>query len=160
MNYEQGFRWMRETISLIYAHHRHPVPMTAMIFLYSETLGKGLAFLENNKNPKTNEKVSGFVSKYMPKLWKAMENFTDKENILANYYRNGLIHQMFMKNNVGIHEDANGITEYVYKSSDVPCSINIDRLVPEFLDGIAAYYSALCSDKTFLNAFNEAMSSE
>ncbi len=40
---EQGFRWIRETVALIYAHHRHPLPVVALIFMYAETLGKPLA---------------------------------------------------------------------------------------------------------------------
>ncbi|HEY7675836.1 MAG TPA: hypothetical protein VIG69_02100, partial [Candidatus Methylomirabilis sp.] len=74
--------------------------------------------------------------------------------ILGDYYRNGLVHQMFMKQNAGIHEDTLGRTDYVIRDfGGMPYSINIDRLVPEFLDGLSAYYRLLETDSGFRQTF-------
>lgn len=157
---EQGFRWLRETVALIYAHHQHPLPMVALIFMYAETLGKPLA-VEQGKgpNPSTKDKVCAFIEKYLPKLWNAVPSSLNKADVLGNYYRNGLVHQMFMKQNVGIHEDRSGNTSYISTGfPGIPVSINIDRLVPEFLDGLAAYYTRLLTDNTFLSLFETELS--
>ena len=149
---EQGFRWIRETIALIYAHHRHPLPMVALIFMYAETLGKPLVASE--KDQTTKAKVCAFIKDYLPKLWAAFEWNKEREKILGDYYRNGLVHQMFMKN-AGIHEDKLGDTQYVSQNiNDIPYSINIDRLVPEFLEGISIYYRKLETDNEFLKTFD------
>lgn len=148
---EQGFRWARETISLIYAHHRHPLPMVALIFMYAETFGKPL--LPSNGRT-TITKVCTFIERYLPELWTAFGWSSDREEILGNYYRNGLVHQVFMKENAGIHEDKSGDTQYVSRNfSGIPYSINIDRLVAEFLKGIGTYYRQLETDNAFLKTF-------
>ncbi len=132
--------------------------MVALIFLYSETLGKPLAKLDKGKNGSISDKVSAFVKRFLPKLWDAFERSEKLESIKTEWilrdYRNGLVHQIFMKDNSGIHEDVSGDTQYV--STDfpgVPYSINIDRLVPEFLEGIGEYYQLLETDSKLLNAF-------
>ncbi len=61
---------------------------------------------------------------------------------------------MFMKAGAGIHEDISGDTQYVSRNfSGVPYSINIDRLVPEFLEALGSYYRQLESDSAFLQTF-------
>lgn len=151
LHVEQGFRWARETINLIYAHHRHPLPMVAFIFMYAETLGKPLV-PANNRTTKT--KVCTFIERYLPKLWAAFGWSSEREEILGNYYRNGLVHQMFMKQNAGIHEDKSGDTQYVSQNfNGIPYSINIDRLFPEFLEALGSYYQKLETDNTFLQTF-------
>lgn len=155
---ERGFRWIRETVSLIYAHHQHPLPMVALIFMYAETLGKPLA-AQQKKAQTTKTKVSLFVQKCLPKLWAALAAFDNREDILSDYYRNGLVHEMFMKQDAGIHEDKSGDSSYVSTGfPGIPVSINIDRLVPEFLDGIAAYYNQLLTDRAFLDCFAQELS--
>lgn len=150
---EQGFRWMKETIYLMHAHHKHPLPMTALIFIYMETLGKPLA----KKNSNTTKKLVSFVETYMPLLWKELEDFEDREIILANF-RNGLAHQIFMKGNCGIHEDISGELSYVSKKfSNCSCSINVDHLVPEFIIGISKYYNHLTKDEKFLKKFEKEL---
>lgn len=152
---ERGFRWIRETVALIYAHHHHPLPMTALIFMYAETLGKPLT-----KSTKKEDRVCVFVEGYLPKLWAAFAWSTDRRRILGDHYRNGLVHQMFMKENAGIHEDKDNDTEYVSRNfASIPYSVNIDRLVPEFLDGINAYYRRLETDSEFRKKFEESMGS-
>ena len=149
---EQSFRWIRETISLIYSHHKHPLPMVAMIFMYAETLGKPLT---PKKGRTAEKKVSTFIKEYLPNLWDAFSFSYKREQILGNYYRNGLVHQMFMKMNCGIHE---GGTEYVsQKIQNVPFSINIDMLFPEFINGLSLYYKKLISDSFFLGSFKTEM---
>jgi hypothetical protein len=156
---EQGFRWMRETISLVYAHHRHPLPMVALIFMYAETLGKPLVIKDEGERRFTEEKVCAFVESYLPKLWAAFEWSGNRRNtILYDHYRNGLIHQMFMKEPAGIHEVHQGDTQYVWHNPEgTRFSINIDRLVPEFLDGINTYYQRLETDKEFLETFRREL---
>jgi len=135
--------------------------MTALIFMYCETLGKGLLYSDANPTPKTIDKVSEFISRYMPKLWNAIGDRTDRKEILGNHYRNGLAHQLFMKNGAGIHEDKSGDTNYfVPELGGTPYSINIDRLVPEFLDGIASYQSDLNLNQNFRNKFDGAMTAK
>ena len=152
---EKSFRWIRETISLIYAHHKHPLPMVALVFMYAETLGKPLLSKEDRT---TKNKVCQFLKEYLPELWKSFEWSSEREEILGDYYRNGLVHQMFMKENAGIHENVSGDTNYVSKTfQDVPYSINIDRLIPEFLQGINTYYRKLENDEMFLNNFLEKL---
>ena len=147
---EQGFIWIRETVTLIYAHHQHPLPMVALIFMYSETLGKALA----GGSASTKDKVCSFVKTYLPKLWASFSWSGDRERILGDYYRNGLVHQMFMKQNAGIHEDKLDHTVYVLRDfGGMPYSINIDRLVPEFLDGVSVYRSRLETDGGFRQTF-------
>ena len=97
--------------------------MVALIFMYVETLGKPLAAYAG-KPTDTKNKVCAFAEMYLPELWKAFELFPNRADILGNYYRNGLAHEMFMKDNAGIHE---GGTDYVLKNiSGIPYSINID----------------------------------
>lgn len=150
---EKGFRWMRETIALIYEHHRHPLPMTALIFMYAETHGKPLT-----ENSKSEAKTCAFIQVFMPNLWKAFEWSPKREVILGNHYRNGLAHQIFMKQNAGIHEDNQGDPRYVVqKLGNIPYSINIDRLVPEFLEGTRKYFERLGTDVEFFNRFVETI---
>ncbi len=145
---ERGFRWIRETISLIYAHHQHPLPMVALIFMYAETLGKPM------DNTSTKTKVCSFVKQFLPQLWDAFSWSSEREAILGDYYRNGLVHQIFMKNDAGIHEDKSGDNKYVSRNfPDIPYSINIDRLVPEFLEGLGIYYEKLETDDVFRTRF-------
>lgn len=152
---ERVFRWMRETITLIKDHHRHPLPMVALIFMYAETLGKPLVPKKEGEKRYTKEKVTAFVKEYMPKLWDAFAWNKDREEILADHYRNGLVHEMFMKKHAGIHEDISGDTQYVSRAfPGVPYSINIDRLVPDFLEGINEYFRQLETDEDFFNTFN------
>ena len=152
---EQGFRWMRETISLIYSHHQHPLPMVALIFMYAETLGKPLI---PAKSRTTQNKVSAFIKEFLPKLWNSFKSYPDREKILGDYYRNGLAHQIFMKQNCGIHENKSGDLNYVSnKLPNAQYSINIDFLVPEFLTGISKYYKKLNSNKKFLNNFENEL---
>jgi hypothetical protein len=153
---EQGFRWMRECIELIYTNHQHPLPMTALIFMYAETLGKPLC-LESNLPFSTENKVCIFVEQYLPDLWKALESNPTRRSILADY-RNGLIHQMFMKGGCAIHEDKAGTTQYVVENSGAsPVSINIDRLQPEFKQGIASYENRIEAEVLFRAIFINAM---
>lgn len=145
---EQGFRWGRETVELIYSQHKHPLPMVAMIFMYAETLGKPLL---PKKEQTTEKKVCKFIEQYLPKLWSSFSFVNDRSKILGKNYRNGLVHQMFMKNNCGIHE---GGIEYVSQTiQNVPYSINIDMLVPEFIDGINKYYNTLLIQNRLLLFF-------
>ena len=123
---EQGFRWIREAISLMHEKHCHPLPMVALLFMYSETLGKGLMFSQGEKKPSTTQKVSIFIREYMPKLWAALEFAPNREEILSNTYRNGLAHQLFMKGNTAIHENEGNDIDYVLKDEDLTCSINVD----------------------------------
>ncbi len=157
---EQGFRWIRETISLIYAHHKHPLPMVALIFMYSETFGKVLCREAGTKgNIPSETKVSKFVETHMPKLWVALASQPERNKILGNYYRNGLVHQLFMKNGHAIHEDKQGDTSYVsYDIAPFPMSINIDRLVPEFQNALATFYGRLETEPQFLKIYIAAMS--
>jgi len=151
---EQGFRWIRETIMLIYAHHQHPLPMVALIFMYIETLGKPLV-RERGEKEKTIPKVSLFVQKYLPGLWESLRDRGDRDSLLGDVYRNGLVHQLFMKSGHGIHEKDE---RYVITGlPEAPLSINIDRLVPEFLEGLNKYYQRLKKDAQFLQTFNACM---
>ena len=133
---EQGFRWIRETIMLIYAHHQHPLPMVALIFMYAETLGKPLAREELGGKEAPTEKVSLFVQQYLPGLWECLRNHKGRDRLLGDVYRNGLVHQLFMKSGHGIHEDRADRRYVITDHPGVPLSINIDRLVPEFLEGL------------------------
>lgn len=150
---EEGFRWMRETIELIHTHKKHPLPMVALMFMYMETLGKPLA-VAAGKRKDTDIKVCAFVELYMPKLWAAFAAFPKRQDILGNHYRNGLAHEIFMKNNAGIHR---GGTDYVLKASGIPYSINIDFLVPEFIQGLDLYYKRLTSDSDFFKSFDKEL---
>lgn len=153
---ERGFRWIKETVALIYAHHKHPIPMVALIFMYAETLGKPLA-VATGKTPDTKNKVCAFTEAYLPKLWAALSAHSNRADILGNHYRNGLAHELFMKQNAGIHE---GGSDYITNAPGIPYSINIDLLVPEFLEGLAAYYARLGSDAAFVKIFNEQLGDE
>ncbi len=156
---EQGFRWIRETISLIYTHHRHPWPMVALIFMYAETFGKVLCRESGMQDSLSSaRKVSQFVEKFMPKLWNALDG-KDKSQILGDFYRNGLVHQLFMKRGHAIHEDKSGDTSYIsFNVIPYPMSINIDHLVPEFQDGLAKYYRRLETEANFLKVHIKTMS--
>jgi len=139
---------------LIYDHHQHPLPMVALIFLHAETLGKPLD-REKDNTGKTVKKVSLFAERYLPGLWESLQEREDRETLLGDVYRNGLVHQLFMKDGHGIHE---ADERYVITNfPGVPLSINIDRLVPEFLEGLASYYGRLMKDSGFLRTFNECM---
>jgi hypothetical protein len=54
-NIEKMFRWIRESVTLMYAHHKHPVPMTALIFAYMETFGKALIVCKKPEQEITNK---------------------------------------------------------------------------------------------------------
>lgn len=168
---ERMFRWIRESVAFMHAHHKHPVPMTALIFTYIETFGKAL-LEDKEKKPSSEEKVCKFVREYMKDLCNALDklhrnfdseielqlNSTTVKNvrigeILGNYYRNGLVHQFWMKGGLWLIENVDGIMEYVVINKDikdeegkkrrVPFGINIDYLVPDFFKALSMYHNHL-----------------
>ena len=124
--------------------------------MYVETLGNPLC-IESRTALTTENKVCGFIETYMPQLWKALEAIPERRSLMVDY-RNGLVHQMFMKDACAIHEDKAGTSEYVVKNlGGSPVSINIDRLVPEFRRGIDSYERRLASEVLFRGIFVKAM---
>lgn len=165
---EQMFRWIRESISLMYAHHKHPVPMTALIFAYMETLGKALG------GNSTKNRVKKFTETYMHNLCDGLNqkglNFNSYiylnnkpyqiEQILGDFYRNGLVHQFWMKKGSVLFENADHFDskieapiEYLWITEDNNRrqfkGINIDFLVPDFLNAITEYQNKV------MNSSNE-----
>lgn len=161
---EQMFRWIRESILLMYSHHKHPVPMTNLIFAYMETFGKALGGCN------TIDKVKKFVETYMYGLCNALkekklnfdskvhfnDNFYDIKEVFGNFYRNGLVHQFWMKKGSALFE-----IKHSFKDRKVPLKylwikeknkekhfigINIDFLVPDFLNAIAEYQFKIMSN--------------
>ena len=157
---EQMFRWIREAISLMYANHKHPVPMTALIFAYMETFGKALG------GKSTEEKIEKFIETYMHGLCEALKqkklNFDSSvylngesykiRTVFGNFYRNGLVHQFWMKKGCALFENAtpNAPKEYLWiefsNNQKYFMGINIDLLVPDFLNAINQYQSRIKND--------------
>jgi len=157
---EQMFRWIRQSISLMYAHHKHPVPMTALIFAYMETFGKALG------RTSVKDKVKKFIQTYMHGLCDALNQkrlgfnsdvYLDNKNykieeILGNFYRNGLTHQFWMKKGSALFENAtpSARKEYLwiefFNNQKRFMGINIDFLVRDFLNGINEYQNKIIND--------------
>ncbi|MBI5629963.1 MAG: hypothetical protein HY921_03650 [Elusimicrobia bacterium] len=154
-----GFRWIKEAVEFMHETHKHPLPLAALIFMYIETLGKPLVF-EMRKSPTTKNKVSLFIEQYMPKLWQSMGFLgNNRPEILSNQYRNGLAHEIFMKDNCSIHEGDQTYVSTIFKNVGIPISININFFVREFLEGLEQYRQRLLSDSKFLELFQDSLAS-
>jgi len=175
-NIEQMFRWIRQSISLMYANHRHPVPMTALIFAYMETFGKALG------ETLTQGKVRKFIEEFMHSLCDALkkeglglssnvilnnQGYTI-EKVLGDFYRNGLVHQFWMKKGSALFENKQHYNprikapiKYVWikqkNSQKQFIGINIDFLVPDFLNAINEYQNRIMNNKKEKQNFSKAI---
>ena len=137
--------------------------MAAMVFMYIEALGRPLAaemalgFVKDGEwRVSTADKVYAFVHLYMPELWTALERFEDRKHILADTYRNGLVHEIFMKGDAAIHECLIGKKDYVREGqAGCPVSIEWGMLANEFRAALRAYQQRLQTDSVFAAIYND-----
>ena len=170
------FRWIRESIALMYKEHTHPMPMTALIFIYMETFGKAL--LKNNYKS-SEKKVVMFIKNYMHELMCALcKNILDFEDevlvrgntrkirigtIFGDYYRNGLVHEFWGKEGCIIFENKTKEAPKNYlwlipkNENKIFAGINIDYLVPDFLNALEEYERTLYESKKEAEALANAM---
>jgi len=103
-----------------------------------------------------NEKGKGFDSDVVIEK-KNKECEKEKVGaILGDYYRNALVHQFWMKPGVCLVENTHGTSEYLVIDKEltnqkggkkqVKFGINIDFLVPDFLNAINEYENRLTQD--------------